>query len=283
MLLEQKPLSMIEESDLQRLVDSSVAEQKTIEYKSALPGDADDEKKKFLANVSSFANASGGHLIFGIEAKDGVPTNLNGLEVPSADKAVLRLDDMVRAGIRARIPGHNTQPVTLSNGRIAIVMRIPHSWNAPHMVTYKDWSRFYARNSNGKYLLDVGEIRAAFLRSETTADRIRRFRTDRLTRIIAGEFPTRAPLADAPKLILHIAPLGAFDAGISVDVARCIEDGSFWGTFPPLGGARQITKSTSMGISPSAKILSGTGACHLRMPTHNYSAMAASRVSTLLC
>jgi hypothetical protein len=44
-----------------------------------------------------------------------------------------------------------------------------------------------------------------------------------------------APLADAPKLVLHIVPLGAFDAGTNVDVARFTEDRSFWGTFLLLG------------------------------------------------
>jgi hypothetical protein len=92
-------------------VDGQVAERKTVEYKAALPTNADDSKKEFLADVSSFANASGGNLIFGIEAKDGVPTKVSGLDVPSADAAVLRLDNMVREGIRERIPGHYTRAI----------------------------------------------------------------------------------------------------------------------------------------------------------------------------
>ena len=55
-----KPLEAIEENDLQALVDNQVAERKTIEYKESLPGNADGDKKEFLADVSSFANASGG-------------------------------------------------------------------------------------------------------------------------------------------------------------------------------------------------------------------------------
>jgi hypothetical protein len=55
-----KPLEAIEESDLQALVDNQVSEHKTIEYKEALLGNADGDKKEFLADVSSFANESGG-------------------------------------------------------------------------------------------------------------------------------------------------------------------------------------------------------------------------------
>jgi hypothetical protein len=39
-----KPLESIQESDLQALVDNQVTERKTIEYKEALPGNADGDK-----------------------------------------------------------------------------------------------------------------------------------------------------------------------------------------------------------------------------------------------
>ena len=55
-----KPLEAIKESDLQALVDNQVTERKTLEYKEALPGNADGDKMEFQVDVSSFANASGG-------------------------------------------------------------------------------------------------------------------------------------------------------------------------------------------------------------------------------
>jgi predicted HTH transcriptional regulator len=70
------PLESIKESDLQALVDNQVSERKTIEYKEALSGNADGDKKEFLADVSSFANASGGDLIYGIKEQSGVPIEL---------------------------------------------------------------------------------------------------------------------------------------------------------------------------------------------------------------
>lgn len=62
----QKNIDEITEEDLQALIDNSVLESKSIEYKQSLPGNSDSEKKEFLADVSSFANASGGDLIYGI-------------------------------------------------------------------------------------------------------------------------------------------------------------------------------------------------------------------------
>ena len=64
MSLANRPLESIEAADLQALIENEVAESRTIEYKQSLPGNSRDDRKEFLADVSSFANASGGHLIY---------------------------------------------------------------------------------------------------------------------------------------------------------------------------------------------------------------------------
>ncbi len=71
-----KPLESITESDLQALVDAQTAEQRIMEYKQALLGNIADDKKEFLADVSSFANAAGGNLLFGIGGQAGIPVSL---------------------------------------------------------------------------------------------------------------------------------------------------------------------------------------------------------------
>lgn len=60
-----------------------------------------------------------------------------------------------------RIPGISMRAVPLKGKRFVIVIRIPKSWASPHMIT-KGSSKFYSRNSAGKYPLDVFEIRTAF-------------------------------------------------------------------------------------------------------------------------
>ena len=42
-----KPLELLEESDFQTLVDNEVPEGKTVDYKEALSGNGDKEKKSF--------------------------------------------------------------------------------------------------------------------------------------------------------------------------------------------------------------------------------------------
>ena len=66
-----KHIDEITADDIKSLITNSVRESKTLEYKQILPGGQDKDKKEFLADISSFANSSGGDIIYGIkEAKD---------------------------------------------------------------------------------------------------------------------------------------------------------------------------------------------------------------------
>lgn len=220
--LSNQPLDSIEESDLQSLVDNQVSEKKAIEYKESLPGHTDSVKKEFLADVSSFANAAGGDLIFGIREAAGVPSEVCGLQIANVDAEILRLENVIRDGVDPRIPGVSIRAIPLQPSRVAIIIRIPRSWALPHMVTFGGHSKFYARNSGGKYPLNVSEIRALFALSETTAQRIRNFRVERLSKIVAGETPVA--LDDVPRIVLHIIPLDAFDPAKKFDVTSLARD-----------------------------------------------------------
>ncbi|MBC8273364.1 MAG: ATP-binding protein [Chloroflexi bacterium] len=217
MSLSDKQLESIEENDLQTLVDNRVRERKTIEYKKSLPGHSDRDKQEFLADVSSFANAAGGHLIFGIREEGGEPVELCGLQIADPDAEILRLENLIRDSIEPRIPGVYMWPVPLEMLGVAVIVRIARSWALPHVVKFRKHWRFYSRNSAGKYPLDVSELRAAFALSQTTAERIRSFRTERLSKIVAGETPVA--LNEGGKIVLHIIPFGAFDPAVTFDVA----------------------------------------------------------------
>jgi hypothetical protein len=210
-----KPIEEINEADLTSLIDAGTPELKTLDYKVSLPRNPDEDRKEFLADISSFANAAGGHLIYGMRADAGVPVELLGVD-DEGDGAILQLESSIRDGIDPRIAGIHSTAIKLANSRTAIVIRIPKSFSSPHMVRFKNASRFYSRASNGKYQLDVHEIRAAFLGSEMTAERIRNFRLDRVSRIRARE--TAIPLRAGPCTALHIIPLSSFGSSTRYDV-----------------------------------------------------------------
>ena len=160
-----------------------------------MPSNSDLDKKEFLADVSSFANASGGDLIYGIITDSGIPTKLEGIDIdPSrVDQEIRRLDNIIRDSIEPRIPSLVIQPVRLTNSKTVLIVRVHKSWISPHRVSFKEHDKFYSRSSNGKYPMDVAELRIAFNLSETITERIRKFRENRISNIFANETPYLFP------------------------------------------------------------------------------------------
>lgn len=216
-----KDIEQITKDGLQALIDNKVIEHKTIEYKQVLPSNSDADKKEFLADVSSFANASGGEIIYGIteDKETGKPKSLEGLDIENPDKEIQRLDNIIRTGIQLRLPSVTiSPPIPLKNSKFALIIRVGKSWVAPHRVIIGGHDKFYSRSSNGKYPLDVEELRIAFNLSETITERIRNFRLDRISKIFSNETPV--PFYDNAKIVLHLIPIISFNPAQSYDIDK---------------------------------------------------------------
>jgi len=204
-----KKLDDIIYSDIELLIENEVRESRVIEYKLQLPHDGESEKIPFLAGVSAFANTIGGDLIIGVSCTDGKPTTAQGIKIENIDKEILRLENTIRTGIEPRLTDFSIKQIKLQNGNSIILIRVKKSWNSPHRISFKDHSKFYGRNSAGKYPLDVTELKMAFNASENISSRIRSFKNDRLSDIQTNyELPVI--LCDGGKLVIHIIPLSAF-------------------------------------------------------------------------
>lgn len=209
MALEAVPIAEISEAQLRALVEDEVPEGRGIDYKLTLPGTSVEDKKEFLADVSSFANAGGGDIVFGLAESGGMPTGVPGLS-DDLDEAMLRLESSIRDGIAPRIQGVVSRPINLGGGTKALVLRVPRSLSRPHVVVYKNHWKFHGRSSNGKHQMDVDEVRSAFVGSEAVAERVRAFRLERLGLPRSGDTPVLLP--DGPRAVLHVLPLSAFDS-----------------------------------------------------------------------
>jgi hypothetical protein len=219
----ERPLEAMTDGDIQRLVSNGVSEGRSQEYKELLPGGNDAERREFLADVSSLANAAGGDLVFGIREKrdengkaTGVPEAAEGVTVLNRDVEIQRLENMLRDGIAPRIAGLRYRWVDGFPSGAVLVVRVPRSWSGPHMVTYQQLSRFYSRAASGKYLLDVFQLRDAFLNSAGVADRARAFTSERVGRILADEAPVR--LTSETLIIVHAVPHASVAGGFNVDI-----------------------------------------------------------------
>ncbi|HET7207231.1 MAG TPA: RNA-binding domain-containing protein [Terriglobales bacterium] len=77
-------------------------ERQTLDYKVQLPGGGDDDKREFLGDVTSFANMSGGDLLFGISDEryasgrsTGLPGAAEGLVNANLSAEIGRLENLV--------------------------------------------------------------------------------------------------------------------------------------------------------------------------------------------
>src|SRR5262249_50125683 len=94
------PLTQIHASTIDTLRIDGVREGRQLEYKESLPKTDDpDDKREFLSDVTSFANAAGGDLIFGARERrdaEGKPTGeieaVPGLQDFNFDAERLRLE-----------------------------------------------------------------------------------------------------------------------------------------------------------------------------------------------
>lgn len=203
-----RPLQDITLADLEALVTNQVAERRTLEYKRELPGNGESARKEFLADVTSFANAQGGDLLFGIAEANGTAIKILGLPSDNPDEDLLRWEDVLLAGVEPRIPGLRLRWIDIGDRRGVLLIRIPASSIAPHRVIFKQSNRFYGRKSNGKYEMDTQELRDAFTGSEGLPARIRALHVDAVDQATRGDLPIG--LGDDPKAILSLVPITIF-------------------------------------------------------------------------
>ena len=148
-----KQLTEITEADLRSLISNEIPEGKSLDYKRDLLGSSKEAGAEFVADVVSFANTSGGDLVYGITEVAGVASELVGVDIENVDALALQLQNICRDNTDHQIPSLQLQAIPLPGGRYIYIVRIAQSWQQPHRST-RD-RHFYARNSNGKYPMDT--------------------------------------------------------------------------------------------------------------------------------
>jgi len=243
MIFRGKRLSSLQEQDLQRLVDDQIQERDAVEYKRDMYGNSDDDKREMLKDISSMANHRGGYIVIGIEADDqGIPTDIIGIE---PDNHVERIRNSCLNNIDKRIVGLDIEDISLSNRRVVIVISIPESINAPHMVTYKGLNQFWKRHGRQKEKMTTQEIGEAFDKRLSNLNRLDRFLFLRRTEILEniGE-KTFMVISSSPALLLDEAILSVHDENLRDLIRNTSRFAVRWGAiscgepYPTINGLR---------------------------------------------
>src|ERR1039458_372174 len=174
------------------------------------------------------ANAAGGDMVFGVVDKDGpdgqntgIAEKLSGIRIPNVQKAIEPLTNLIRDGIKPRLTGVAMRSVTCAGGDV-LVIRIPASWNRPHMVTIGNVDKFYIRTAIGSSPMSLDEIARAFSEQGELREIIARWRSHRAELIERANGPI--PLSSEVAVLFHIIPSEAFTPGAFKEAWRVPED-----------------------------------------------------------
>jgi hypothetical protein len=238
--MQHKPVESLTEADLNSLVSEGRREDSQLEFKLTLPGTNDDEKREFLKDVSSMANSQGGDIIYGIREERSNPEDAGkaaevvGITSVGVDATKLWMSELLNSSVEERLIGVVIRETPLNAGGFALVIRVPRSWNAPHVVRHRSHWRFYARNSAGVFAMNVTDLRTAFLLSDTLVQRLEAFRQERMSEIFrarpdisidkdwSGHKPSSTSDQRKSLLIVHLQPFDSVKSGYVIDVAELL-------------------------------------------------------------
>ncbi len=141
--------------DVQALIDNAIEESATLEYKAKLSANKDIAK-----DICAFANSQGGTIIYGVMTKDRIPTELIWITEEHAEE---RVRNVLEHSVQPTIEGVDVDRLPNPNavGQAVLVIRVPASMHAPHMVD----SRYYKRRGSVSSPMDHDEVKSAMLGS----------------------------------------------------------------------------------------------------------------------
>ena len=217
-MLIGKNFDDIDGETIQSLIDGKVPESVHLEFKRETYKNDDKGKNELLKDISAFANTLGGHLIIGMDEKEGIASSLKPIS-GNIDDELQRLENITRTGIEPIIAGLRIKRIDNEN---IIVIHIPRSFNPPHRVILNRSNRYYGRNSSGVHELSLEELRQSFGEQRSIEERAKAFIGQRFLSIQANDGIKQIPLKEGA-LVMHLVPLPDFGAERRIDVVKIKE------------------------------------------------------------
>ena len=152
--------------DRRQLITAHAQENQT---KRDVWGNSDEDIREMLRDISSMANAYGGHIIVGMdEDPSGIATAL--VAVPDAAKQRDRILASSLANLQPRIRGLEIKPIEYEPGNHVLLIKIPDSIDL-HQIIFKGLYQFWIRHDRQKTRMSYEEIRDAINKRQASLSR----------------------------------------------------------------------------------------------------------------
>jgi Schlafen, AlbA_2 len=156
------PLDDLQYQHLEALVTNGVSEAFDLDFKAALYGSADKDRRDLATDVAALANTAGGLLVLGIE-EDRQARAVAAPGVAVSDDEVRRILQVV-GSLVVPLPVFEPLPVLKpgETGHGFLVVAVPRSPLAPHAVIVNQGLRFPRRNGTTTRYLAEPEVASAY-------------------------------------------------------------------------------------------------------------------------
>ena len=141
--------------NIENLIENNIKESSNLDYKREL----NKYNSEIAKDISSFANASGGKIIFGIDEKDGLPNSINWINTKGVKE---KIESVILSNIQPEIKGYDIYSVEnpKDNTQAIFIVDIPESSDSPHMANHRYYIR---RNFKSEYMEDY-EVKYAIFK-----------------------------------------------------------------------------------------------------------------------
>jgi hypothetical protein len=161
-------LDLKNKTDLQRLVDESLEESLTLDYKDSRAlsreGKAPEELCK---DVTALANSAGGQLVYGIE-EDKATKKPSRVDDGVTDPKITRewIEQTLNSRVQPRMNGVTTTRIDMGNNQFGYVITVPQTQTGPHQAPDGKYYKRFDLQSVHMHDYEVRDI----MRRSTTPD-----------------------------------------------------------------------------------------------------------------
>lgn len=215
-IINGKSLLDCDENDLNEILNNpDYAESEYLDYKANFSlleyskSDTQNRNKalaEFRSDVCSFANSSGGYLIYGVRDNKGIAAEIVGIDILDNNTEKFQLDRKNNLNpVMPKMPSLQFKFVLVSNERYVVIIHVQSDYYAPYIFLENEIDyRIFKRVGNGKRSVGYVELKNMFTNSLSVESEIAKYRQERIRYFRSMEDTDEH--IHSQFLLLHIIP-----------------------------------------------------------------------------